>query len=680
MSAPHSFSTSHSQRVAAQLPFSPSQSGSHIRQPTSNPTSPAKTVLPLGPLSSIPLHVRSGSVASNKSRPGPASNGSPVTESPHVSIPMYQPRPLSSGSAISSSSFYYHMRPNNSTPPPPVPPLPSIPQTPPPRPLSAGSMISSEAHIMTPVHLTSFAKHSARESDVSDSLHASTEDLHYHLHGPPAAKVTTQKHSREPLLPIGSKPSRVPHAASRPSLTISSGPYGRSESSISPGGRMRDSFEKLFKRNSYRRGSSAGPSHKHSLTGSSSRHPYVSRSRQDSPISPGTNGRMTFEVSDDETPLSAASRYKENASHGAASSASFMPMEFNPIPPDTHPPLSETPILDPKTNLPIRRYRVYPSRNRFFFDGRLLTGGDSPLAFIGSLLVLFGISGGWFGTTCVWWWKHESPAVAAVGAYMCLLTISSMCATAFRDPGILPRNLDPEPPYAPASGSSDSIRTPFPRDLKVRAGIVRVKYCPTCRTYRPPRSSHCKMCDNCVDNCDHHCQWVNNCVGRRNYTAFFTFLTSAVTTLILVICTTAIHLYLLTRAPFGLSFKQALRTSQGTGSAVVFCVAFVVIWPVGALLAYHLRLLLLNVTTIEQIRNQAHKTLGGPPPPNPFSHGNWRRNLFYVMCRPGGFSWLDATGLATEDKREINPGMLVMEDDWRGPVEDARGHGQGKGQ
>ena len=90
---------------------------------------------------------------------------------------------------------------------------------------------------------------------------------------------------------------------------------------------------------------------------------------------------------------------------------------------------------------------------------------------------------------------------------------------------------------------------------------VRTKYCPTCMTYRPPRSSHCKMvsaalvrsagpslmpclraclivyacpccdqCDNCVDGCDHHCQWVNNCVGRRNYTAFFTFLFSSVST------------------------------------------------------------------------------------------------------------------------------------------------------
>jgi palmitoyltransferase ZDHHC9/14/18 len=89
-------------------------------------------------------------------------------------------------------------------------------------------------------------------------------------------------------------------------------------------------------------------------------------------------------------------------------------------------------------------------------------------------------------------------------------------------------------------------------------------------------------------------------------------------------------------------------------------------------------LLLLNITTIEQvrlfslfssligtdaclfyqIRNQAHKTLvPGPAPPNPFSHGTWRRNLLQVLCRPVGFSALDAHGLATQDEREVNPGL-----------------------
>lgn len=41
---------------------------------------------------------------------------------------------------------------------------------------------------------------------------------------------------------------------------------------------------------------------------------------------------------------------------------------------------------------------------------------------------------------------------------------------AFRDPGILPRNLDPDPPSA-GTASEESSRVPLPRDLRVRAGV-----------------------------------------------------------------------------------------------------------------------------------------------------------------------------------------------------------------
>jgi len=62
---------------------------------------------------------------------------------------------------------------------------------------------------------------------------------------------------------------------------------------------------------------------------------------------------------------------------------------------------------------------------------------------------------------------------------------------------------------------------------------------------------------------------------------------------------------------------------------------------------------------VKQIRNQAHKSLvPGPAPPNPFSHGNWRRNLVAVLCRPLGYSYLDGHGVVTEDDREVNPGMV----------------------
>lgn len=57
-------------------------------------------------------------------------------------------------------------------------------------------------------------------------------------------------------------------------------------------------------------------------------------------------------------------------------------------------------------------------------------------------------------------------------------------------------------------------------------------------------------------------------------------------TLILIICTSALHLFFLTRED-DLDFKHALQ--RGAGSAVAFCLSILVIWPVAALLVYLMR-------------------------------------------------------------------------------------------
>ncbi|CAH8587077.1 unnamed protein product [Dicrocoelium dendriticum] len=66
----------------------------------------------------------------------------------------------------------------------------------------------------------------------------------------------------------------------------------------------------------------------------------------------------------------------------------------------------------------------------------------------------------------------------------------------------------------------------YTRDVLIRDHLVRLNFCHSCGFFRPPRSSHCSTCDNCVDRFDHHCPWVGNCVGRRNYRYFILFLYS----------------------------------------------------------------------------------------------------------------------------------------------------------
>ncbi|GJJ12583.1 hypothetical protein Clacol_006826 [Clathrus columnatus] len=333
---------------------------------------------------------------------------------------------------------------------------------------------------------------------------------------------------------------------------------------------------------------------------------------------------------------------------------------FSPHPPPGARPF--VPHISKITGKPQRNYEDHPSKNRFFLNGRILTGGDTPIPFILSFTLVLGIAGTWFGTTAVWWWHNESPAVAIVGAYLCLLTISSMLATvrvpgkithvfnkkALRDPGILPRDLDPDPPYPASSPSDGAPKMPLPREIRIRDGMS-------------PRASHCKTCDNCVDGCDHHCQWVNNCVGRRNYTSFITFIVIANLTLALVIVTSALHLFNITRQDH-VSFGRALHTTAG--SAVVFALGIVVIWPLLSLLGYHIRLLLLNITTIEQLRNKYERQISeGPPQPmyNPFSFGKWYRNVAYLLCRPEGSTWIEASAIKLDDQRQINPGAY---EDW----------------
>lgn len=120
---------------------------------------------------------------------------------------------------------------------------------------------------------------------------------------------------------------------------------------------------------------------------------------------------------------------------------------------------------------PISRWRHHPSRNRFFFNGRIMTGGDAPYAFMAAMTLLLSVAAVYSATTAQWWWHHEGAGgkvLVIITGYLALVAFSNMLVTAFTDPGILPRNLDPEPPYHEVEGSDPA---PMPRILKVRSDV-----------------------------------------------------------------------------------------------------------------------------------------------------------------------------------------------------------------
>jgi len=259
-------------------------------------------------------------------------------------------------------------------------------------------------------------------------------------------------------------------------------------------------------------------------------------------------------------------------------------------------------------------WKSWPGRNWFCCGGALMTGGTEEF-FCPNICVWSFIM-----VPCTFYFLWVFPALWHAGSYalpsftliIFLITTGSLLATCCSDPGIIPRRevilatddaarLEAVMGYNPLGASSTKEGdSQIPRELN-GAGY---RWCRTCKIIRPPRSSHCPDCDNCVLRYDHHCPFVNNCVGQRNYHFFFGFV-SCVWCLALLVLPAI--LWYMTSRDIDASLEGLVRIERKSGMftaitwiliaagalAILAAIASMCLW------FYHLGLIMQGKTTKE---------------------------------------------------------------------------------
>eukprot|EP00795_Rhopilema_esculentum_P017569 gene17569-9200_t len=253
-----------------------------------------------------------------------------------------------------------------------------------------------------------------------------------------------------------------------------------------------------------------------------------------------------------------------------------------------------------------RNWENFPGRNKFYCNGRIIMSSNNYV-FMLTLILIVVTSGLFFIFDCPFLFRELSPAIPIIAGWLFIIVIVTLLKTAFMDPGIIPRASVEESTYiektieAPVQEPGVYRSPPRTQEITLKGQPMKLKYCYTCKIFRPPRASHCSMCDNCVERFDHHCPWVGNCVGKRNYRYFYLFLVSLSLLCVYIFACVITHL--------------------------------VFFWSVIGLAGFHTYLVTSNLTTNEDIKG-TWAAKRGEANENPYSAGSVTGNCLEIICGP----------------------------------------------
>ncbi|XP_076434696.1 palmitoyltransferase ZDHHC5-B-like [Babylonia areolata] len=225
--------------------------------------------------------------------------------------------------------------------------------------------------------------------------------------------------------------------------------------------------------------------------------------------------------------------------------------------------------------------------------------------------LVIGCTGLYFAFVCRYLLETYTYGIPIYSGLLTVFVLLNLSLTTFMDPGVYPKAREDEQ-------VNDDFRAPLYKNVEIKGVVVRMKWCTTCQFYRPPRCSHCSVCNNCIETFDHHCPWLNNCVGRRNYRYYFLTLTSLSVHMLNISAQSIVYI---------LDHRDHLSEPGPIIAIVVVCIIVLTAIPVFGLTGFHIMLVSRGRTTNEQVTG---KFKGGL---NPFHRGCWK-NCCYILCGP----------------------------------------------